>query len=637
MLSWQYALAAAGVLVLAAATIRAGRLAARPGGHPRAWALWGGVAWEAALLFGLYALWQFAGSFTVMGTSGAIPRARWLWQAERFVRLPSETALQHPFLSHPQLVQASNLYYDILHFPLLGACLIWLYARHRESYPRVRTTIALFTGASLLIQLIPVAPPRLLPMTGMVDTAVQYGQSVYSWSGGFDADEFSAMPSVHAGWALPLASVFALAPCLLCAWCIGLLAREMPASGSLATYAARGLHPSVGFLVAWGYVLVGWLIPPLVLLQLGFTTAATINSEFHGYPANLWWPWSLAGAVIVLAAGYFGVRASTRFGTILGISEIAVFLVLAVFFVVHAGSHNTAQVFTTHYSPTGLTGVIGGSVFTLLAFGGFEGAAPLAEEARDPRRTIRRAVLLATLLIGLLYVFTTYAVDVAYGPKGFTAFATFTGNASWEGLARSLYGLFWFFVFLAIVNSTIANANAGVNVSSRTAYAMGRIGAFPRFLAIVSPRHRSPVNSVLVAFVITVAVTLGLGLGYDPTVAFTMVATGLVIVLVAIYILMNAACLGFFARRGMGGFNWLSHLLVPLLGIAAFVPAWLTAAGIKVFSFVTPLAPPLSYMGPGVAGFMVVGVIYMIYLYRTNPQRVSDVGLVHLDALEETT
>src|SRR5215467_11780176 len=205
MLSWQYALAAAGVLALAAAMIKAGRLAARPGGHARAWALWGGVAWEAALLFGLYALWQFAGSFTVMGTSGAIPRARWLWQAERFLHLPSETALQHPFLSHPVLVQASNLYYDILHFPLLGACLIWLYARHRESYPRIRTTIAVFTGASLLIQLIPVAPPRLLPMTGMVDTAVQYGQSVYSWNGGFDADEFSAMPSVHVGWALIVA------------------------------------------------------------------------------------------------------------------------------------------------------------------------------------------------------------------------------------------------------------------------------------------------------------------------------------------------------------------------------------------------------------------------------------------------
>jgi len=438
-----------------------------------------------------------------------------------------------------------------------------------------------------------------------------------------------------AGGSLPLSVVFALVACLLCAWCIGLLAREMPSAGSLATYAARGLHPSAGFLVAWGYVLVGWLIPPLVLLQLGFTTASTINSEFHGYPANLWWPWSLAGAVIVLAAGYYGIRTSARLGTILGVSEIAVFLVLAVFFVVHAGSHNTGQVFTTHYSPTGLTGVIGGSVFTLLAFGGFEGAAPLAEEARNPRRTIQRAVLLATLLIGLLYVFTTYAVDVAYGPKGFTAFATETGNASWVGLARSLYGIFWFFVFLAIVNSTIANANAGVNVSSRTAYAMGRIGAFPRFLAIVSPKHRSPIYSVLVAFVITVAVTLALGLKYTPTVAFAMVGTGLVIVLVAIYILMNAACIGFFARRGRSGFNWLSHLIIPLLGIAAFVPAWLTAAGIKVFSFVTPLAPPLSYMAPGVAGFMVLGVIYLIYLYRTNPGRITDVGLVHLDAVEE--
>jgi amino acid transporter len=280
--------------------------------------------------------------------------------------------------------------------------------------------------------------------------------------------------------------------------------------------------------------------------------------------------------------------------------------------------------------------VIGGSVFTLLAFGGFEGAAPLAEETRNPRRTIQRAVLLATLLIGALYVFTTYAVDVAWGPSGFASFASMTGRASWEGLARALYGLFWFFVFLAIVNSTIANANAGVNVSSRTAYAMGRIGAFPRFLAVVSAKHRSPVNSVLVAFVITVAVTLGLGLKYTPTTAFAMVGTGLVIVIVAIYILMNAACIGFFARRG-GGFNWLGHLIIPLLGIAAFVPAWLTSAGIKVFSFVTPLAPPLSYMGPGVGGFMVLGVIYMIYLYRTDPGRVTDVGLVHLDALDEGT
>ncbi len=121
------------------------------------------------------------------------------------LHLPDETSVQRLFLPHPALVQACNLYYDILHFPMLGACLVWLYVRHRDAYPSVRNTVALFTGASLGIQLIPVAPPRLLAGTGLVDTAARYGQSVYSWHGGFNADEYSAMPSVHVGWALIVA------------------------------------------------------------------------------------------------------------------------------------------------------------------------------------------------------------------------------------------------------------------------------------------------------------------------------------------------------------------------------------------------------------------------------------------------
>jgi hypothetical protein len=205
MLSWQYALAAAAGLALVAAAIslarRSGRIARRAG-----WlAAVRGLTGEAALLFGLYALWQFAGSFTVMGTAGAVDRGRWLWHAERLLHLPSEAAVQRPFLPHPLLVQAFNYYYDILHFPVLGICLVWLYVRHRDAYPALRTTIALFTAASLLIQLVPVAPPRLLPGTGLVDTAIRYGQSVYSWDGGFNADQYSAMPSVHVGWALIVA------------------------------------------------------------------------------------------------------------------------------------------------------------------------------------------------------------------------------------------------------------------------------------------------------------------------------------------------------------------------------------------------------------------------------------------------
>ena len=411
-----------------------------------------------------------------------------------------------------------------------------------------------------------------------------------------------------AGGALPLAVVFALIACLFSAWSIGQLARELPSSGSMATYAARGLHPSVGFLVAWGYVMVGWLIPPLVLLQLGFTTAATLNFEISGYPASLWWPWSILGLLIIMAAGYFGVRTSARLGTILGVFEIAVFLIMGILLVFHAGSHNTLSVFTTKYTPPGfhgLNGVVAGSVFSdpgLRRLRG-RGAAgrgspqPGAGRSGSPSCWPRCS-------IGALYVFTTYAADVAFGPARFVNFTTGTGSASWEGLARAFYGLFWILVFLAIVNSTLANSNAGVNVSSRTAFAMGRIRAFPPSSAMVSARHRSPVNAIVLGGVISLVVMLALGFGYGPTTAFAMIGTGLVILLVAVYILMNAACIGFFVRSPDHKTSIVSHIIVPILGIAAFVPAWCAGAGIKIpgLSFISPLPAAVLLHGTGRRG-----------------------------------
>ena len=436
-----------------------------------------------------------------------------------------------------------------------------------------------------------------------------------------------------AGGALPLSVLIALVACLLCASCVGELARELPSAGSMGTYTARGLHPSIGFLVNWAYVAVAGLIPPLVLLQLGYTVATTINGYDPGFSANLWWMFTIAGAAIVLAAGYFGIRTSARMGTILGTFEIVVFVVLAVLLVIKAGNANTAAVFTTKFTPAhfrGISGIIAGSVFTILAFGGFEGAAPLAEEAKDPRKTIRRAVLGATLGVGLIYVFTTYAADVVFGPGHFASFSS-AGPGSWEGIARASYGIFWLFVFLAIVNSTIANSNAGVTVSTRTAYAMGRIRAFPAFFASVHPRHRTPQYGILTAFLVSIGVSVGLGLHFNPFVAFAMVGTGIVILLVAIYLLVNAACIGYFLRTRGIHLNWFLHIVVPVLGIFAFLPAWFSGAGIPIFSFISPLPAPYSYMGPAMGVWMLLGVSYMAYLYRKDPKRVTEVGTVHLD------
>ncbi len=208
-LSWQQAAALTGGLAVSAVVLHrcAVQLADEAGTQRSShrFAVSAAFVREAALLCGLFTLWQIAGSFSLLDRNDALSRAGWIWHLERAWHLPSEASVQAVFLPHPLLVEIFNLYYAILHFPVLFGCLIWLFLAHRDYYPRVRTTLVVFTGLSLLIQLIPVAPPRLLPEAGMVDTAVRYGQSVYQTSTGFDADEFSAMPSIHVGWALLVA------------------------------------------------------------------------------------------------------------------------------------------------------------------------------------------------------------------------------------------------------------------------------------------------------------------------------------------------------------------------------------------------------------------------------------------------
>ena len=193
-LPWPPALALALVLVAFVAVSR--RSTDRRVGVARAF------AGEIALILALYALWRYAGGISVMKVDHALDRGRELWDLERRLHLPSELTLQRAVLGHPLVVQAANRYYAIMHVPALIAVLIWAFVWHRDRYPLVRNTLALTTGACLAIQLIPLAPPRMYPGLGFVDTAHLYGQSVYGAVGTGISDQLSAMPSVHVGWAV---------------------------------------------------------------------------------------------------------------------------------------------------------------------------------------------------------------------------------------------------------------------------------------------------------------------------------------------------------------------------------------------------------------------------------------------------
>jgi len=156
---------------------------------------------ELTLVLVLYAMWQYAGAWSLGRVNSAIARGRTIWDLERSWHLPSERSVQTLVLPDHTLVHWLNEYYAVVHVPALGACLLWMFIRHRDRYPQVRSVVALVTGASLIIQMFPVAPPRLVPHLGIVDTGELIGPSVYT-RGAPGLDQLSAMPSLHVGWAL---------------------------------------------------------------------------------------------------------------------------------------------------------------------------------------------------------------------------------------------------------------------------------------------------------------------------------------------------------------------------------------------------------------------------------------------------
>ncbi|WP_371499496.1 phosphatase PAP2 family protein [Kitasatospora sp. NBC_00374] len=161
---------------------------------------------EAGTLLALFTLWQLVGHLSLMSTDHALDRADWIHRTELSFGLPDEAAWQRAAMPHPWLMQAANYYYATMHFGVMLVLLLWLFLRHRDRYGWVRNTVVLTTGACLLIQFIPVAPPRMLPANGFVDVAAQYGQSVYGGAvAGVVPDQLSAMPSVHVAWCVIVA------------------------------------------------------------------------------------------------------------------------------------------------------------------------------------------------------------------------------------------------------------------------------------------------------------------------------------------------------------------------------------------------------------------------------------------------
>ncbi|GIF14568.1 phosphatase PAP2 family protein [Actinoplanes teichomyceticus] len=243
-----------------------------------------------AVLFLVYKVGRLAATGHV---AQAYDNARTVWDLERRLRLPGELSVQHRLLSWHWLVEVANCYYAYVHFPATAACLIWLYLRRPAHYRWTRNVLVLLTGAALLVHFVmPLAPPRMLTGTGMLDLGRLYGPAVY---GAPETDQLSnqyaAMPSLHVGWAVVVA--------------IALISAT-----SMRWRALWLLHPVITLLVVVATGNHYWLdaIAAGALLAVAY---AVVRSQFPGGP-DVPVPGQLPGAATVPAPAVAAVPGAGR-------------------------------------------------------------------------------------------------------------------------------------------------------------------------------------------------------------------------------------------------------------------------------------------------------------------------------------
>src|SRR3954454_1117849 len=423
--------------------------------------------------------------------------------------------------------------------------------------------------------------------------------------------------------ALPLSVLLALVACICAATAIGQLAKLFPSAGGMYTYAARSLGPGAGFFVAWLFILFEPLVAPFLYLEFGWAMREVFQSETGFDWAGQWWLWVLLMTAIVFLLTYRDVRISTTAGVLLGAFEIGIFGLLSLWMLLSNVGDLNLQPFNPAHANGDLGGVFKGMVFAILAFIGFEAAAPLGEEARDPRKNIPRAVVGSAVAIGLFYVFCAYAWVFGAGFDDFVKQAT--GADPWRSLGKVFWSTGWILVFLAICNSIAANSNAAVNAATRVFYALARNGLAPRQLGHTHPEFRTPHVAIIWMSVFALVLALACGIIWDPLTGFSLLATLAVPVVIVVYMVVSVGCIVHYTRERRSEMNPFIHVVLPAAGIVLFfLPLYYQF-------YKQPPTYPIKAANWIAIAWLVIGVVLTFWLTSRRRDKLRDIEHVYVD------
>jgi APA family basic amino acid/polyamine antiporter len=413
----------------------------------------------------------------------------------------------------------------------------------------------------------------------------------------------------QAGPAVALSFVFASCACFFAGLCYAEFAAMVPLSGSAYSYAYVTLGELVAWIIGWSLVLEWGLAASAVavswsgyvqagLHDLGFTlqpqlaqAPLVLNAQRHWQSTGAWF--DLPAVLVVLACTALplaGMRASAAVNAVLVIAKVGALIVLVVVgwhFVNPANWHPFIPPNSGRFGSFGWSGVLQGAGTLFFAYVGFDGVATLAEDARDPQRTLPWSLFASLLICTLLYVSVSLVVTglTDYRSLGVTDplyHALSAANAA-LGPVKVLIGLVAVLGLLPVILTSVVG-------QARIFYSMARDGLLPPAFARVNHQRSTPMAGTLVTGVLAALIAgllpltiLGALVSIGTLLAFVVVCIGVMVLrrtapaahrpfrtpLVPLIPLLGIGCCALL-MYSLGWSNWLRLIIWMALGIAIY-------------------------------------------------------------------
>lgn len=339
------------------------------------------------------------------------------------------------------------------------------------------------------------------------------------------------------------------------------MTRAYPSAGSAYTFTQRTFGRHLGFLTGWTLLLDYLVLPLLNYLMIG----TYLNAAFPAIPL---WVWVVASMLLVTVLNVIGITLVSSVNVaLIGVQIVFVVVFVGTAIAYLSGAADPVDILAPFFEPGLNPGlIVAGSAMLALAFLGFDAVSTLSEEAKDATRSIPRAIILTTVIGGLIFIVTAWVASLVF--PDFANFENVDSAAKDIMLRIGGTALFTFFTAAYVAGSFASGITSQASVS-RILFAMGRDGQLPRTVfGRIHPRFRTPFIAIIIVGLIGAFGALFLPLDIVASVISfgALVAFGFV----------NAAVIKLYwiDLRKRGTKAVFAYLVAPLIGLGMTIWLW---------------------------------------------------------------